>query len=73
MKLKLAGAFCVPRYHIGGVLAMLWSNQVELTVSTYLWNHIDAWVKGRGAIVVFRLLISMEIQKPTNARNRGLY
>ncbi len=48
MKLKLAGAFCVPRYHTGGGLAMLWYNQVELTISTYSRNHIDAWVKRKG-------------------------
>ncbi len=44
VKLKMVGAFCVQRYHTGGGLAMLWFDQVDVVVSTYSRNHIDARV-----------------------------
>ena len=44
VKLKMVGAFCVLRYHKGGGLAMLWFDQVDVVVSTYSRNHIDARV-----------------------------
>uniref|UniRef100_A0A2N9GZ45 Reverse transcriptase zinc-binding domain-containing protein n=1 Tax=Fagus sylvatica TaxID=28930 RepID=A0A2N9GZ45_FAGSY len=40
----MVGAFCVQRYHTGGGLAMLWFDQVDVVVSTYSRNHIDARV-----------------------------
>ena len=43
------------RFHTGGGLAMLWFDQVELAISMYSRNHIDAWVAEKSTGKGFRL------------------
>jgi hypothetical protein len=42
VKLKMGSAFCVPRVHTGGGLAMIWTTSVEVQINSFSQNHIDA-------------------------------
>lgn len=40
--IKFDSAFCVPRRGTGGGLAMLWRTKLDVMLTTYSYNHIDA-------------------------------
>ena len=52
MTIKFDGAFCVPRRGTGGGLAVLWLAKLDVKLTTYSRNHIDAKIvdkeKGKG-------------------------
>ncbi|KAK7839958.1 hypothetical protein CFP56_017351 [Quercus suber] len=46
-RLKYDNMFIVPRRNLGGGLALLWNNDLNLHIRTFSLRHIDAMVNPR--------------------------
>ena len=44
--IKYVGLFVVPKYDMGGGLALLWKHGITIWVNSFYWFHINAIVHG---------------------------
>ena len=63
--------FAVPRIGLGGRLALLWWDNLDIDAQTSSPNHINTLVNQDD--VVWRLLVSMDIMKLQGEVNLGIY